>query len=137
MAKNKVKDDNLELSTNQLLGTDPIDDADIDGDYDDATSNKDMVLEKALNHILSTDDMDIKANIKESQVMPYTRLMMLGTHYNIPGATKIAEQALKLSVSIGALSRKSMVDIVRTIPPEFPEVDGGGINNLVFGKVHK
>lgn len=135
MSKNKkteiIED---EITTANILGIEAIED---DTYEEDTQSNKEMVIEKALNHILSTEDMDIKANIKESQVMPYTRLMMLGTHYNIPGALKIADQALKLSVSIGGLSRKSMVDITRSIQPELPEVEANGLQNLVFGKVHK
>ena len=130
--KNDIIED--EISTANILGIEPIQD---DYEEEETQSNKEMVIEKALNHILSTEDMDIKANIKESQVMPYTRLMMLGNHYNIPGALKIADQALKLSVSIGGLSRKSMVDITRSIQPEFPEVESNGLQNLVFGKVHK
>jgi len=129
-----------EVTTSQILGNDEIDidPADTDNDYD--KSNKEMVIERALDHLMDPKDMDVKSNIKQNQVIPYTRLLIFGEHYQVPIAKTIVNQALRLNVSIDALSRKGFTDIVRSVPPEYPELENEGsmLSHLINGnKVHK
>ena len=133
--KNDIIED--EISTANILGIEPIQD---DNYEEEPQSNKEMVIERALDHLMDPKDMDVKSNIKQNQVIPYTRLLIFGEHYQVPIAKTIVNQALRLNVSIDALSRKGFTDIVRSVPPEYPELENEGsmLSHLINGnKVHK
>lgn len=115
--------------------TEVVDDTTLYSGGSSSGSSKEAVIETTLKHFLSTDDIDMKARIKNRQILPLSKLLVYEKVFNISLAGDFARQMLRLSISESGSGRKELTEIVRGLPSEVPQpFDPLSLKSSLFGK---
>lgn len=105
--------------------------------FDDALEKEEVVgtntssMREAMDVVFSTNDVKVKSDLKETQVVPILKLFMFDTVYKCPITSIIANEFLTLSISKGRQSRKEFVELARSTINQ--EMNQGSMLGGVFG----
>lgn len=96
---------------------------------DDVIENNNTAMQEAMKAVFSTNDIQVKSDLKETQIIPILKLYMFDDIYGCDITSKIADKFLTLAISKNRQSRKEFVELARnTITNEQSSIMGG-----VFG----
>lgn len=95
---------------------------------DEQLSARDKKIEMILERGFSTDNLGMKTDINEQQVIALTRALMFAEHYSMPLVERIATTLMTLSISKGRKGRKEWFDLGKSFANESDE--RGMINKL-------